>query len=257
MSAGDTSPSRPPAWDRDALRDPHAHADKATRVEVMFNAIAPTYERVNRLVSLGHDGGWRRAAVVAANVRASDVVLDICCGTGDMIRAFAANLPPPRLLIGVDFASHMLAWGRYDGIQTPIQLVRADGLRLPLDDETTDVVSCAFGVRNFQDLDAGLREMHRVLRPGGRVVILEFALPENRLLRWAYRLYCERVLPHFAALISRDKTGAYRYLPGSIRTFESRDALASRLKHVGLANVTVKPLNFGGVVIYRGEKVAV
>lgn len=254
MSPANTSPSRPLAWDQNTLRDPHGQIDKAARVREMFDAIAPTYERVNRVVSLRRDASWRRKAMIAAGAGATDVVLDVCCGTGDMIRVFAAQRPPPRLLIGVDFAGRMLAEGDYDGIATPVQLLRADGLRLPLDDETVDVVSCAFGVRNFQDLPAGLREMCRVLRPGGRAVILEFALPEKRLVRWGYRLYCEGILPRLATLFSRDRTGAYRYLPRSIRRFETWEAMADRLKGAGLANVTARPLNFGGVVIYRSEK---
>jgi demethylmenaquinone methyltransferase/2-methoxy-6-polyprenyl-1,4-benzoquinol methylase len=254
MKPARTLPPGRLAWDRGTLRDPHAQQDKATRVRAMFDAIAPTYERVNRLISLGRDAPWRRRAVSATEVKTNDVALDICCGTGDMIRTFADHVPPPRLIIGVDFASRMLAHGRYDGLQTPIRLIRADGLCLPLADQTVDVVTCAFGVRNFQDLLAGLRETYRVLRPGGRVVILEFALPENRLLRWAYRVYCEKLLPLLAALFSRDRSGAYRYLPSSIRTFERRGAMVERLEHVGFTDVTATPLNFGGVVIYRGRK---
>lgn len=241
-------------WDAQALRAPHARADKARRVQAMFDAIAPAYQRVNRIVSLGRDASWRRAAVAAADPAPDDLVLDLCCGTGDMIRAFAARVPPPRLIIGVDFAAQMLARGAYGGVASAIQLVRADALRLPLADASVSVVSCAFGVRNFQDLEAGLLEMCRVLRPGGRVVVLEFALPENPLLRWGYRLYCEHILPWLAQLVSRDRTGAYRYLPRSIRTFERRDALARRLRGAGLVNVTARPLDFGGVVVYRGRK---
>jgi demethylmenaquinone methyltransferase/2-methoxy-6-polyprenyl-1,4-benzoquinol methylase len=236
------------------LRDPHAQTDKAARVREMFDAIASTYEHVNRVVSFRRDAVWRREAIAAANAGASDVVLDVCCGTGDMIRAFAACASAPRLLIGVDFAEQMLNRGQYDGVETPIHLIRGDALRLPLDDETVNVVSCAFGVRNFQNLQAGLHEMYRVLRPGGRVVILEFGLPENPLLSWGYRLYCESILPRLAALISRDKIGAYRYLPRSIRTFERRDALARRLERAGFTNVTAKPLDCGCVVLYRGER---
>lgn len=243
-----------PAWDREALRDPHAQADKAARVRQMFDAIAPTYERVNRLVSLGRDARWRQKATRAAGVRADETVLDVCCGTGDMIRTVAAQRPLPRLIIGVDFAGRMLASGDYERSPAAVRLLRADGLRLPLVAEAVDVVTCAFGVRNFQDLHAGLREMHRVLRCGGRVVILEFALPENPLLRWGYRVYCERILPRLAVLFSRDRTGAYRYLPRSIRTFERRGAMVARLERVGFSHVAARPLNLGGVVIYRGEK---
>jgi demethylmenaquinone methyltransferase/2-methoxy-6-polyprenyl-1,4-benzoquinol methylase len=236
------------------LRDPHARDDKAGRVRAMFDAIAPTYERVNRVVSFGRDASWRQDAVSAARVQADHVVLDVCCGTGDMIRAFAACTPPPKLILGVDFASRMLAHGHYERLQTRVELVQADALRLPLADQSVDVISCAFGVRNFQDLRAGLREMQRVLRPGGRVVILEFALPENAVLRWGYRAYCEKVLPCLAALFSRDKTGAYHYLPSSIRTFERRGAMVRRLEQSGFAGVTARALNFGGVVIYCAQK---
>ena len=249
-----TPPPTSPTWDDDTLRAPHTQSDKAARVERMFDAIAPTYERVNRLVSFGRDAAWRRRAVAAARVGSDDVVLDICCGTGDMLRALAKATPTPRLIIGVDFAADMLACGEYSCIGSPITLLRADGLRLPMRGESVDVVTSAFGVRNFQDLDAGLREMYRVLRLGGRVVILEFALPENPLARWGYRFYCERVLPRLASWVSRDETGAYRYLPSSIRTFERRAAMVARLEHAGFRGVRTTPMNMGGVVIYRGEK---
>ncbi|MEP0846890.1 MAG: ubiquinone/menaquinone biosynthesis methyltransferase [Phycisphaerae bacterium] len=241
-------------WDAAALRDPHAQADKAARVETMFDAIATTYERVNSVVSLGQDARWRRRAVAAAEVRAGDIVLDVCCGTGSMIRAFADGSPKPRFIVGLDFAANMLRAGVYAKLAAPMALVRGDALRLPLADATVDVVSCAFGVRNFQNLAAGLGEFRRVLRPGGRTVILEFALPENAPIRAVYRFYCERILPILAAWISRDRSGAYKYLPQSIRTFERREAMLDRLCAAGFARVRAVPLNLGGVVIYRGEK---
>lgn len=254
MTENRTSPSPPPAWDREALRAPHARADKAARVEAMFDAIAPTYERVNTVGSLGRDAVWRRRAVAAAKVGPADVALDVCCGTGDMLCAFAAARPRPRQIIGVDFAAQMLARGVHDGLGDEIRLIRGDALRLPLADESVDVISCAFGVRNFQDLQTGLCEMYRVTRPGGRVVILEFALPENRLLRWGYRLYCEYVLPRLATLISGDRSGAYRYLPRSIQTFDRRGVLAHRLEQAGFSSVRVEGMNLGGVVLYCGQK---
>lgn len=243
-----------PVWDHDRLRSPHEQVDKAARVEAMFDAIAPTYERVNRVVSLGQDARWRRGAAVAADVSSDDIVLDVCCGTGDMIREFARLPGAPRLIIGVDFAARMLALGRYDGLSTAVQLCRADGLRLPIRDASVDVVSCAFGVRNFQDLESGLREMRRVLRPGGRAVILEFALPENALVRAGYRFYCSVILPRLATVISRDRSGAYRYLPQSIRTFERRSGMVERLRRIGFEPVTARPMNLGGVVLYRAVR---
>ncbi len=243
-----------PAWDSDALRDPHAQPDKAVRVEAMFDAIAPTYERVNTVATFGRDTAWRRRTVAAADVRPTDVVLDICCGTGDMLRAFAVHTPRPRLLLGVDFSAGMLAAAHFDGTPVPIRLIRADAVRLPLADASVDVITCAFGVRNFGDLAEGLREMHRVARPGARVLILEFAMPENALLCWAYQLYCDRVVPALAAIISRDRTGAYRYLPRSIRTFANTRVMAGRIADVVFQTVAVQRMNFGGVALYRGVK---
>jgi len=246
----------PAGWDADSLHDPHAQPDKAARVQAMFDAIAPAYERFNTVATLGRDAAWRRKTVAAAGVQPGDVVLDVCCGTGDMLRAFARHAPAAGLLIGVDFAANMLAHTR-KRCQEPFSvLIRADTLRLPLANESADVISCAFGVRNFRDLELGFREMFRVARPGARVVILEFATPENLVLRWAYRLYCSVVLPWMGALLSRDRTGAYRYLPRSIQTFEPATALAGRLEAAGFREIELRPMSFGGVMLYRGVKPA-
>jgi demethylmenaquinone methyltransferase/2-methoxy-6-polyprenyl-1,4-benzoquinol methylase len=148
----------------------------------------------------------------------------------------------------------MLAGGLYEGLPCPLQLLQADAQRLPLADASVDVASCAFGVRNFQNLPAGLAEMHRVLRPGGRVVILEFALPESALLRGPYRLYTEFILPRLGRWLSRDRTGAYAYLPQSVRAFARRRELAAMLAAAGFGHVSTTPMNLGGVVLYRGVK---
>ncbi len=219
----------------------------------MFDAIAATYERVNTLATFGRDAAWRRRAVAAAGVRPGDIVVDVCCGTCDLLRTFAAARPAPRGLLGVDFASGMLAHADLSAVAVPVQLVRADALRLPLGDDSVDVVSCAFGVRNFADAAAGLREMARVLRPGGRLVILEFAPPSGRLRRGLWRFYCDRVLPRLGAWVSGDAS-AYRYLPRSIETYESAEALAERMAAAGLRDVVLRRMHLGGVVLYRGVK---
>ena len=244
----------PAGWDADSLRDPHGQPDKAARVRAMFDEIAPVYERFNTLATLGRDAAWRRKAVAVAGVRAGDVVLDLCCGTGDMLRALARAAPTARLFIGIDFAANMLAHASRTEME--FSFMQADAQRLPLGDRSVDVITCAFGVRNFRDLQAGLEEMYRVARPGARVVILEFAIPENALWRWAYGLYCNTVLPWIGALLSRGRSGAYRYLPRSIHTFEPAAALARRLEDAGFQCVQYWPLNFGGVILYRGVRPA-
>jgi demethylmenaquinone methyltransferase / 2-methoxy-6-polyprenyl-1,4-benzoquinol methylase len=248
------SPEAPPSgprWDRDALRDPHLQADKAVRVQAMFDAIAPAYERVNTVATLGRDAAWRRAARAAATLHPTDVVVDICCGTGDMLRVVAANDPPPARLIGVDFSAGMLAKVSGGMASVPTDLVRADALALPLAAGVADVITCAFGVRNFGDLQRGLREMHRVARPGARLVILEFASPAQPLARWLFQAYCNLVLPRLGALLSRDRTNAYRYLPRSIQTFETTRGMRDRLLEAGFREVTARRMNLGGVVLYR------
>jgi demethylmenaquinone methyltransferase/2-methoxy-6-polyprenyl-1,4-benzoquinol methylase len=244
-----------PVWDFHALRDPHRQNDKATRIQAMFDAIAPSYERVNQIASFGQDAAWRRRAIAAAAIRAGDCVLDLCCGTGDMLRAMAQSVPAPGRLIGVDFAAGMLTAGRYPTVAAPpIHLIRADATRLPLADASVDVVTCAFGVRNFQNLANGLHEMTRVLRPGGRLVILEFATPEFALLRWAHGLYCNVILPTLGRLISRDRTGAYRYLPRSIETFEPPERTCARLRELGLHDIQTRRMNLGGVILFSARK---
>lgn len=241
-------------WDRDTLEAPHTQPDKAQRVQAMFDAIAPTYERVNSVASFGRDAAWRRRAVRAAQVRAGDVALDVCCGTGDMVRELARQEPPPARIIGVDFAAQMLAAGDFATSRCTVEVQQADALALPLADAAVDVITCAFGVRNFNDLGAGLREMSRVARPGARVAILEFSMPDNAILRWLYRTYTERIMPRLATWLSRDRTGAYRYLPASIRTFVTANGLAAALREAGFANVRAQRMNLGGVVIVSGVK---
>jgi len=237
-------------WDEAALRDPHGQPDKAQRVAAMFDAIACTYEAVNTVASLGRDAAWRRLAVAAADVRPGDVVLDICCGTGDMLRAFGRAHPGITRLIGVDFATGMLRRAKCPP-KPHADLLRADALRLPLADASVDVISCAFGVRNFGHLQAGLDEMARVAKPGARVVILEFAMPDHPPWRWACRWYCQVILPRLGAWVSGERCGAYRYLARSIAMFPKASELAELLRAAGFVRVTLRRLNFGVVVLYR------
>ena len=239
--------SSKPAWTTELLRSPHETPDKARRVREMFNAIASRYELVNSLFSARRDAAWRRRAVELAQVGEDDAVLDVACGTGDFARAFARARP--RLVVGVDFAHQMLlrALGRGPG---PLGWCEADAQRLPFRSGSVNIVSCAFGVRNFENLGAGLSEMFRVLKPGGRAVILEFTRPANPLMRTVFEFYSGRVMPLAASLVSGDRSGAYRYLPSSVVSFLDADRLCERLRSVGFVRSTATPLTMSVVTVY-------
>jgi len=239
-------PEHETTWTSDLLQAPHDVADKSKRVRRMFNAIAPRYELVNSLFSAGRDTAWRRNAVKLARVRSNDDVLDIACGTGDFVRAFgAAN---PRSIIGTDFAHDMLIRAANETIT--ITWCEADALNLPFGDGCFSITSCAFGVRNFQNLEAGLAEMFRVLQPGGRAVILEFTRPTNRIARSVYEFYTHRIMPPAASWISGDKSGAYRYLPRSVVSFPSTEQMCSALLEAGFDHTTATPMTLGVVTVY-------
>ena len=240
-------------WDDQRLASPHSQADKAERVRRMFDAIAPTYELVNKVFSAGRDQSWRRKAVRLAGVRPGSRVLDVACGSGDFLRAFERWGDRPGRLIGADFSHNMLTLACERSPES-MRWCEADAQRLPFDDESFDIASCAFGVRNFQELNVGLGEIHRVLAAGGRFVILEFTRPQNRVLRWLYEFYCGRIMPIGAAWISRDRTGAYRYLPQSVVSFAGSQELCDRLARVGFADVARHPLTFGAVTVYVATK---
>jgi demethylmenaquinone methyltransferase/2-methoxy-6-polyprenyl-1,4-benzoquinol methylase len=268
-----------PAWSQPLLRNPHAAPDKRQRVRRMFAAIAPSYDLNNRLHSLWQDQRWRRKAVKLANLKPTDTVVDVACGTGDLTLKFADFLwrirPHQQMyaigkVFGIDFtlqmlpiarekARHVMAWG-IESYPRPTTLARstewiaADAQALPLPNACCDVASIAFGIRNVQDPAGALREFHRVLRPGGRVIILEFSLPSNRILRGMYNFYFRRILPLTATLISHDRTGAYRYLPESVNTFIGRDQMMQMIQDAGFQNVEAFPMTFGVCVCYRAMK---
>lgn len=236
-----------PVWTRELLDSPHNAPDKAQRVRRMFNAIAPRYEWINTVFSAGRDAGWRRTAVGLADVRCDDDVLDIACGTGDFARSLA--VAGPRLVVGSDFAHQMLLRGaNRPGFGT--HWCEGDALNLPFASGSFSITSCAFGVRNFQDLDTGLREMFRVLRSGGRAVILEFTTPANRFARAFVGLYTARFMPVVASLISGDRSGAYRYLPKSVVSFADAEEMCNRLRGVGFVRPRATRLTMGLVTVY-------
>lgn len=266
------------AWDDRLLQNPHAVADKRGRVQRMFAAIAPSYDLNNRLHSLWMDQLWRRKAVKLAKPRESDVVVDVACGTGDLSLRFARQLaknpthglPVPWRVVGIDFTYEMLPLARAKSrsaiVADPegalyqaslaeyVQWINGDAQALPLPDQSADVVSIAFGIRNVADPATAIREFHRVLRPGGRLIILEFSLPTNPLLRALYNFYFRKILPRTATLISGDKTGAYKYLPESVNTFIGREQMMEMMRSAGFQDVEQFPMTFGVCICYRGIK---
>jgi len=197
--------------------------------------------------------------VALTDPQSSDLVLDIACGTGDMLRAFQCVDSAPRRLVGCDFAAEMLSRAAGRGVNPPrrgggLDWVQADALALPFASGVFSIVSCAFGVRNFQDPDAGLAEMHRVLRSGGRAVILEFTRPTNRWWRRVYEFYASRIMPLGAAWVAGDRMGAYRYLPRSVVTFAQADDMCGHLVRAGFREPSVTPMSWGTVTMYVAKK---
>lgn len=256
-------------WSDGNLDQPHAVADKAVRVEAMFAAIAPSYDLNNRLHSMGRDQAWRRAAVRIAQLNEGDVVLDVACGTGDLSMAFAAASPTPSRVIGVDFtynmlkvARHKLAGlkagastaGRQAKKQATLSYQLGDAMKLPVASQSVDVVSIAFGIRNVSDPAVAMAEFVRVLKPGGRLIVLEFSLPSNPILLGLYNFYFRHIMPRTAALIARDRSGAYRYLPKSVNTFITRGQMLEMMENAGLRDTSHQALTLGIAVVYRGVK---
>ncbi|MCE2881690.1 MAG: bifunctional demethylmenaquinone methyltransferase/2-methoxy-6-polyprenyl-1,4-benzoquinol methylase UbiE [Planctomycetaceae bacterium] len=240
-------------WEAQELAtDPHQRGDKPQKVQAMFSAIAGAYDLNNRLHSFGLDERWRKAAVRAARVRAGDDIVDIACGTGDLTEQFAGT--PARSVLGLDFTPAMLDIARVKSARRkhPNAVPRyehGDATALALPDASADVVSIAFGLRNVGAPERALAEFRRVLRPGGRLVVLEFDEPTNPVIRTMNRLYTHRIMPWTASLIARDRSGAYRYLPRSVETFLDRQRLREAMLAADFSSVEQIPLTFGTCVV--------
>jgi demethylmenaquinone methyltransferase/2-methoxy-6-polyprenyl-1,4-benzoquinol methylase len=232
-----------------------ARSDHDRRIAKMFDRVAPRYDALNRILSGGRDVGWRRRAIALARMGPRDVALDVGVGTGDLAFGLLDASDPSARVIGVDVSPLMLeaarrrAEGRGDRRFAAL-LATVDGL--PFADGSFDRVIAGFAVRNFGDLALGLREMRRVLRTGGRAVILELSTPPNPLVGVAYRLYFHRLSPLIAATLGGD-AAAYRYLPRSVAAFPNADEVAERMRAAGFARVRYERLNLGIAAIHVGE----
>lgn len=228
--------------------------DKARRVGAVFESVAPSYDLMNDLMSLGLHRLWKRFALELSGVRAGSRVLDVASGSGDLARAFARRAGPTGQVWMTDINAAMLAVGRDklvdEGVIAPLALCDAE--KLPFPDDTFDCVSVAFGLRNMTRKDAALAEMRRVARPGGRVLVLEFSRPWKPLAK-AYDAYSFSVLPALGKYIAKDEA-AYRYLAESIRMHPDQEALKAMMETAGLAKVEYFNLAAGVVALHRGWK---
>jgi demethylmenaquinone methyltransferase / 2-methoxy-6-polyprenyl-1,4-benzoquinol methylase len=230
-------------------------AEFAGQVNRMFDRIAGHYDAMNSLMTAGLHHRWRQRTAARAELGEGDSALDVCCGTGDLALELARRVGPTGSVVGCDFSEPMLDLARAKAAQRDSTAVRfewADALRLPYDDGSFDAVAVGFGVRNLADLDRGLAEMARVLRPGGRLVILEITQPKRPPLSSFYSLWFDRLVPLMGTLAGdRD---AYTYLPESVRSFPSPQGLAERMDRAGLERILVTVLAGGIIAIHSGVR---
>lgn len=221
----------------------------------LFDDIAPTYDKLNHILSLNIDKSWRSKSVKQVLKGKHDVVLDIACGTGD----FSIELAQKGVekVIGVDISEGMMKIGMEKvkalGLENKISMHVDDYESLSLEDNSIDAVTVAFGVRNFEHLQIGLNEMNRVIRPGGTVNVLELSVPSNPVLLWCYKIYFLHVLPFFGGLVSGNKA-AYKYLPTSVMNFPKPDVFMSMLETAGFKEVKQKAFTFGLCRLFTGVK---
>ena len=228
---------------------------KKEKVQEMFNGIAPRYDLLNHLLSMGIDKSWRRKAMRELEGGRRGTVLDIACGTGDFsIEALRHGV---ERVVGADISENMLAVAREKarekGLEDRLEFRYGDSENLDFEDGTFDAVTVAFGVRNFEHLERGLAEMCRVLRPGGKVVVLEFSTPERFPMKQLYRFYFKQILPRVGGLVSGDRE-AYEYLPASVFAFPQGDRFLQIMRSCGYKNVAQRRLTFGIASLYTGEK---
>ncbi|MBA9075527.1 MULTISPECIES: bifunctional demethylmenaquinone methyltransferase/2-methoxy-6-polyprenyl-1,4-benzoquinol methylase UbiE [Rufibacter] len=230
-------------------------AGKKTQVAQMFNSIAKRYDFLNHFLSAGVDIIWRKKAVKLLEKSNPQLILDIATGTGDF--ALETLRLKPKQVIGIDISEGMLEVGRQKiekrGLSHLVQLQVGDSENIQFPDNHFDAITVAFGVRNFENLEKGLSEMHRVLKPGGRVVVLEFSKPQAFPMKQAYNFYFKHILPVFGKLISKDNA-AYTYLPESVQAFPDGNDFLAIFRKIGFNQSEWHSLTFGISSIYTGTK---
>ena len=229
---------------------------KTERVKEMFDHIAPTYDRLNHILSLSIDKIWRRRVVRRVLKLDAKEILDVATGTGDLAIAMARKIEGSTIC-GVDLSPEMLEVARTKvlklGLSERISLMEGNAEHLELDSESVDAVTIAFGIRNFENKEACLAELNRIIRPGGHLVILEFSNPTNPLINLLYRFYSHKVLPWVGGIISKNRS-AYEYLPASVDGFPNPDNFAAIIEKAGYTNVKRRSQSFGIAQIYIAQK---
>ena len=246
-------------YSQEKIKPYSQQGEKVEQVEAMFDGIAPTYDFLNHALSMGIDRGWRRKAVETLGKYAPKRVLDIATGTGDFAILLGKMLKPEHI-IGADISEGMMEVARRkvgalsNELQgTEISFQKEDCLRLTFPADSFDAVTVAYGVRNFQDLDAGLSEMHRVLKPGGHLLIVELATPPHFPMRQLFWLYAHVVMPFVGWVVSRDSR-AYSYLPATMEAFPQGEVMEGILQKAGFASVLWRRFTFGICTMYIAEK---
>jgi demethylmenaquinone methyltransferase / 2-methoxy-6-polyprenyl-1,4-benzoquinol methylase len=229
-----------------------------SRVQEMFAQIAPRYDLMNHLLSLGIDILWRKRTVRELRLDGDLPILDCCTGTGDLALMLARRVAGRVEVVGTDFCAPMLQLAKKKHVEGqsgfPVRFLEADTQVLPFDDAAFQTVTVAFGLRNVQDTDLGLSELARVCAPGGQVAVLEFSKPSLPGLKHLYQAYFKHVLPRVGQRLAKNQQSAYEYLPNSVLEFPCGQALADRMEAVGLRDVKVIPLTFGVATLYVGER---
>lgn len=225
---------------------------KTVQVREMFDSIAPAYDWMNRAMTFGIDKIWRKKAVNAVVSQQPEHIVDIATGTGDLALAMAARMPRASVT-GIDLSESMIAIGRRKimqaGLEDRISLICGDCLAMPLDDASADVITVAYGVRNFEHLDRGYSEMFRVLRPGGMLCVLELSTPVNPVVKPLYKLYTRHIIPTLGRMVSKDAK-AYTYLPESIAAVPAGDDMLALIRQAGFADASFKRMTFGVCTLY-------
>ena len=227
------------------------------KVREMFDSIAPTYDQLNHVLSMNVDKLWRRHALREIVDGSVQRILDVACGTGDSTISIAKAVADGSEVIGVDISVGMMALveGKAEkaGVGDRIKLQIADGESLPYEERAFDCVTCAFGIRNFEHKEKGLAEFLRVLKSGGKAVILELSVPQNQVVRWAYDLYFSRLLPRIGGAVSGDRA-AYRYLPASVHGFPAPKDFCRMMEDAGFRAVRCRTFTFGLCRMFVGER---